>query len=194
MLFRSDVYVKTSVDVAMHNVSAMLYELDEGIPMEEAEVDLPPHPLAQTEEELAKTEEELLRQKEQEDEEEEGDVESCAAAVDMQLILQGMDVKALCKKQAYQSYFDVIMIGNGLAGILDDDECPLPSLLRPGGLVVVETCKFMLELKAEQRGEFDKKVRGFMAEKQAPLAEVSGRVSPEASTAYMLFQLPSKSG
>ena len=57
--------------------------------------------------------------------------------------------------------FDVVSVGNGMAQVLDEPE--LAKCLAPNAKIVVETARFMLDLKAEVKGEFLKRVTAFVA-------------------------------
>ena len=67
----------------------------------------------------------------------------------------------LCKKSKFKEKFHLLYFSNSMVHLMDNN---IRQLLRPKGLVMVESTKFMLNLKSELHKEYSKKIKNMAKE------------------------------
>lgn len=139
----NNIHVKTSTDVCLHNITSIIHELNYGVPCSQ-----------KTEDKVT----EVVSEKE--------DSEDCPAVSSDKLtnsrvfFLPAASVSDLHRKSKYKSKFDLISFSNSMVHFLDD---AVKILFSPNGLLMIESTKFMLDLKDDLHQEYEKKIKS-MAE------------------------------
>jgi len=162
----NDVYVKTSTNVAEHNVTSWIYELITG-----EKYNLNPSTSSTTENQSPR--EELCSISEKaggKDESCPEDEAKCREKVETTRYFSLEDIKInilpincvpdLSRKAKYKQLFDVLYFSNSMVHLLRDDIKPI---VAENAKLIIESTNFMLDLRHENRVEYNKKIKA-MAE------------------------------
>jgi dynein assembly factor 3 len=203
---RQDKFMKSAVDVAVHNVSAHVHEALTGTPYKlvdpdsdgsAATVDAPPEAeskITEVDEEAPETEAAAAAAVPTPAPED--DAEAVAAAVapdgDMTVPLPGVRITMLPKKfpqdmlakKKYRNLFDVVYYGAGMVHHLKEDGVSVA--FKPSATIVAEGVEYYLGLTNEQKTEFATKVSGYAAACGAsPISPIDG-----TKQAHYFYRMP----
>jgi len=144
-------HTKSSTDVAFYNIMSLVYELHTGKKYDHKK-------------ETSDEKENGVIIEEVDEEEIDADAEQKAARIETSNImihLLPLDcMEGLHKKAKFQSKFDLVFFSNSMVHNLTESVRPL---FRKDGLLVVESTRFMLELKDEMHTEYYKKISAMAA-------------------------------
>lgn len=138
----NNVHIKTSTDVSLFNVTLFLHQLMTG-----EKYELYGDDETVTIKEVDKTVDELPKDFVKET------TERCKI-----VFLPMESVNSLHKKSKYKRHFDLIFFSNSMVHYLDNS---ITELFRDNhSILVIESTKFMLDLKSEMHEEYGKKIKG----------------------------------
>ncbi|XP_062506774.1 dynein axonemal assembly factor 3-like [Corticium candelabrum] len=165
----NDRHVKTSAEVALYNVTAYIHELLTGMRYTAGDVvketKMPSRPIIEELDEDVNASEALssveatstLGQSEKTKSMSATDTEFLRPVDVTVTFLPINSAQELHRKGKFHKAFDLVYLSNSMVHNLTEE---LQAIFAPGASVVIETVKFMLELKKEMSEEYVKKVTG----------------------------------